>query len=152
MTAEQPVAADGPLRGPPLNRSVSQTEFQAMAVKRVVPIIKVSDIRLAMDFYCSVLGFAKDFQYLASPDGPAYVGISLDGNQLHLSTFSGDGVTGTATYCYVDDVDAVYAGFLNRGLKAHAEPINQTWGMREVYVRDPDGNTLRLGSPIPQAG
>ena len=24
---------------------------------------------------------------------------------------------------------------------------NQTWGAREVYVRDPDGNTLRFGGP-----
>lgn len=30
-------------------------------------------------------------------------------------------------------------------------PVNQTWGMREFYVRDPDGNTLRFGSPAPQA-
>jgi len=23
-------------------------------------------------------------------------------------------------------------------------PVSQTWGMREFYVRDPDGDTLRL--------
>jgi hypothetical protein len=86
--------------------------------------------------------------------------VSLDGNQIHLSTFAGDGVTGTAAYCYVDDVDALFHTFLQMGLKTPGNPespveegpVNQTWGMREVYVRDPDGNTLRFGSAIPQAG
>jgi len=84
-------------------------------VERIVPIITVSDPHTALNFYCSVLGFKKDFHYRPSPDGPDYVGVSLNGHQLHLSTFSGHG--------------------------------NQTWGEREVYVRDPDGNTLRFGSP-----
>jgi uncharacterized glyoxalase superfamily protein PhnB len=124
-----------------------------MTVKRVVPIIKVEDIRLALDFYCSLLGFIEDFHYSITPDGPAYVGVSLDGHQLHLSTASGDGLTGTATYYYVDDVDALYAAFRARGLaKAAIEPTDQTWGMRELYVCDPDGNTLRFGSPLSQAG
>ena len=130
-----------------------------MAVKRVVPIIKVRDIRSAIEFYCSALGFVTDFSYSASPTGSAYAGVSLDGNQIHLSTFAGDGVIGTSVYCYVDDVDALFRGFLQAGLKTPGKlaspveegPVNQTWGMRELYVRDPDGNTLRFGSPIPQA-
>ncbi len=131
-----------------------------MAVKQVVPIIKVTDIRSAIEFYCSTLGFVTDFSYSASPGGPAYAGVSLDGNQIHLSTFAGDGVTGTAAYCYVDDVDALFQKFLQAGLKTPGNPespveegpVDQTWGMRELYVRDPDGNTLRFGSAIPQAG
>jgi uncharacterized glyoxalase superfamily protein PhnB len=123
-----------------------------MSVRRVVPIIKVSDIESAVDFYCTGLGFTKDFEYSASASGPHYAGLSFDGNQLHLSTFPGDGVSGTATYCYVDDVDALYAAFRACGLTALMEPTNQGWGMREVYVRDGDGNTLRFGSPIEGAG
>ena len=26
--------------------------------------------------------------------------------------------------------------------------MNQTWGIREFYVTDADGNTLRFGEPI----
>lgn len=130
-----------------------------MAVKRVAPIIKVTDIRSAVEFYCSTLGFVKDFSYSASPDGPVYVGVSLDGNQIHLSTFAGDGVIGTAAYCYVEDVDALFQKFLRTGLKTpgnpdspvEERPVDQTWGMREVYVRDPDGNTLRFGSAVQRA-
>ena len=119
-----------------------------MTVRHVVPIIKVSDIECALDFYCSGLGFTKEFDYSLSESGPHYAGLTFDGNHLHLSTFPGDGPTGTATYCYVDDIDAMYAGFQARGLVAQMEPTNQDWGMREVIVRDPDGNSLRFGSPI----
>jgi hypothetical protein len=30
----------------------------------------------------------------------------------------------------------------------HQGPVAQTWGMREFYVNDPDGNTLRFRQPI----
>ncbi len=131
-----------------------------MTVKRMVPIVKVTDIERAVEFYCGTLGFVQDFRYAASAEGPTYVGISLDGNQVHLSTFAGDGITGTATYCYVDDVDTLFGGFLARGMKTPGNPASpvedgpviQTWGMREFYVRDPDGNSLRFGSPVAAAG
>jgi catechol 2,3-dioxygenase-like lactoylglutathione lyase family enzyme len=121
------------------------------SVERIVPIAKVSDIRVALEFYCSVLGFNEDFHYRAGPEGPDYVGVSLNGHQLHLSTFAGDGKGPATTYVYVDDVDKLYAGFCARGLPKDREPINQAWGQREVYVRDHDGNTLRFGSRLPQA-
>ena len=109
---------------------------------------------------CATLGFVTDFEYLASPNGPAYAAVSLDGNQIHLSTFTGDGVIGAATYCYVDDVDALFRKLCQTGLKTPGHPdspveegpVNQAWGMREFYVRDPDGNTLRFGSPTQQVG
>lgn len=119
-----------------------------MTIRHLVPIIKVSDIQSAIEFYCTGIGFAKDFEYSVTRTGPHYAGLSLDGNQLHLSTFPGDGVRGTATYCYVDDVDAFYRGFRARGLTTLTEPTDRDWGMREVHLRDPDGNYLRFGSPI----
>ena len=123
-----------------------------VGVERIVPIIKVSDLHTALNFYCSVLGFNKDFHYRASPDGPDYVGVSLNGHQLHLSTFSGDGKGLATTYLYVDDVDGLHARFCARGLPRDCEPTNQAWGQREVYVRDPDGNTLRFGSRVRASG
>lgn len=130
-----------------------------MAVARVVPILKVTDMPRALDFYGSTLGFVVDFRYAAGSHGPWYAGVSLDGHQIHLSTFGGDGVTGTATYFYVDDVDALFERFVAAGLNVpgnpdspvHDGPVDQTWGMREFYVRDPDGNTLRFGSSLPDA-
>jgi catechol 2,3-dioxygenase-like lactoylglutathione lyase family enzyme len=117
-----------------------------MSIKRIVPIVKVTDLQRAIDVYCSLLGFRKDFEHARSPEGPFYVGISRDGNQLHLSTFFGDGVIPSTIYFYVDDVDMLYASFRKAGLReVDLEPTNQTWGRREFYIRDPDGNALRFG-------
>lgn len=127
-----------------------------MAIRQIVPIIKVGDITRAKDFYGSTLGFTIDFSYSASPSGPTYVGMSLEGQRIHLSTFGGDGVFGTAVYIYVDDIDAYYEKFIARGLKTpgrvnspvEERPVTQSWGMREFYVKDADGNTMRFGSPV----
>jgi catechol 2,3-dioxygenase-like lactoylglutathione lyase family enzyme len=51
-----------------------------------------------------------------------------------------------------DDLDALWRKFLARGLvtpgradsPVHEGPTEQTWGTREFYVSDPDGNTLRF--------
>ena len=127
-----------------------------MAITRAVPILKVTDIDAALAFYGDTLGFTTDFRFNLTPRGPYYSGISRDGTQIHLSTFSGDGVVGTAVYCYVDDVNALFRELIERGLKVPGKPespvedgpVDQTWGMREFYVRDPDRNTIRFGSPM----
>ena len=124
---------------------------------RVVPILRVSDAARSEAFYEGTLGFTVDFRYAAGPDGPVYLGVSLDGQQVHLSTFSGDSVFGAAVYFYVEDVDALFRRFQAAGLTTPGRPqspvedgpTDQTWGMREFYVRDPDHNVLRFGSPLP---
>jgi hypothetical protein len=57
---------------------------------------------------------------------------------------------------FVDDVDERYKTFLKRGLDVtrrtespvHTAPINQTWGLREFSVTDPDGNSLCFCAPV----
>jgi catechol 2,3-dioxygenase-like lactoylglutathione lyase family enzyme len=120
-----------------------------MTVNYCVPILKVRDMRRSEDFYCTVLGFQKHGEYASAKDGPVYTFLSRGGARLHLSSFPGDGVFGTAVYFDVDDVDALYAAFLSAGLdKAELEPTDQTWDRREIYVLDPDRNCLRFGAPL----
>lgn len=127
-----------------------------MTISRVVPIFNVSNMRASLDFYAR-LGFIVDFEYAAGPGGPWYAGVSFDGHPIHLSTFGGDSMRGAATYFYVDDIDTLFRRFLAAGLKTPGNPespveegpVDQSWGMREFYVRDPDRNALRFGSPLP---
>jgi catechol 2,3-dioxygenase-like lactoylglutathione lyase family enzyme len=85
-----------------------------------------------------------------------------DGDSLFLSSHSGDGVFGQAIAVAVDDVDRLFRTFRSRGLApgrpespVHCAPLEQSWGTREFYVDDPDGNTLRfvqgLGEEKPPA-
>jgi catechol 2,3-dioxygenase-like lactoylglutathione lyase family enzyme len=76
------------------------------------------------------------------------MGVSRDGAVLHLSSHSGDGVVGGAVFFIGDDVDALHTEFLARNVPIHIAPVDQTWGNRELYVRDPDGNSVRFGAPI----
>ena len=63
-----------------------------------------------------------------------------------------DGVFGQAIVVDVPEVDALFETFRARGLvpsgkpdsPVHQGPLDQTWGTREFYADDPDGNTLRF--------
>jgi len=43
------------------------------------------------------------------------------------------------------DVDALREEFQKQGARIELEPTDQTWGNREMHLRDPDGNSLRFG-------
>jgi len=63
--------------------------------------------------------------------------------QLHLSEHRLDGGPVTHVYLYVEDVDAV--------IPAGAVAEDCPWGMREARLTDPDGNEVRVGSPLRSA-
>src|SRR5579864_931028 len=111
-------------------------------VKVAIPLLHVSNSAKALDFYRERLGFTVEFAHRADegkPD-PCYISVSRDAVWLHLSSFSGDGVAGGVANFIVDDVDALHAEFVSRGVRISLEPVDQTWGTREMYVRDADNN------------
>jgi uncharacterized glyoxalase superfamily protein PhnB len=117
-------------------------------IKVAIPVFHVSNAQAAQEFYCGKLAFKREFAHRGDeslPD-PCYVGISRDGVWLHLSSFSGDAVPGGVTNLVVDDVDKLHAEFVAKNVTIAVEPVDQTWGTREMYVKDPDGNCLRFQS------
>ncbi len=116
-------------------------------IKCAIPTLKVNDITQAERFYCGQLGFTKKFENTPTDKpNPSYIGINKDGMWLHVSSFSGDGVSGSVTSIAVEDVDMLFKEFKANGAKIDMEPIDQTWGTREMYLNDPDGNQLRFGT------
>ena len=115
-------------------------------LKLAIPLLHVSDSALAEEFYCARLGFHRLFAYRLddSRADPCYLGLSRDGVLLHLSSFAGDGASGGAVGFIVDNVDALHAEFAAREVTIHLPPTDQTWGNREMYVRDADGNSVRF--------
>ena len=111
-----------------------------------IPVLHVSSSLSAEEFYCNQLGFQKKFAYRPNqsrPD-PCYMGVVRDGVWLHLSSFSGDGVSGGVAYVGVDDVDLLHRELVGRGVPIDTGPVDQTWGNREMYVRDADHNSIRF--------
>ncbi len=116
-----------------------------MAMKLSIPVIKVDDMNTAGQFYCEMLGFRELFRNQPTQDAnPAYVGFRRDQAILHVSSFSGDGVAGTVVNLIVTDVDTLFEEFKNKGVAIALEPTDQTWGVREMYIDDPAGNSLRF--------
>ena len=115
-------------------------------IKAAIPLLHVASSFAAGDFYCHKLGFRKEFAYRPNEtkDDPCYLGISRDGVWLHVSSFSGDGASGSVAQLIVDVVDALHAEFAAKGVRVDLEPTDQTWGNREMYVKDADGNCLRF--------
>ena len=115
-------------------------------IKSSIPVLRATSIQEAERFYCKRLGFEKRFAYRVDEtlDDPCYMGLVMDGVWLHVSSFPGDGVVGSCVYLIVDSVDAFHAQLVEKGVPIELPPTDQTWGNRETYVTDPDGNTLRF--------
>lgn len=115
-------------------------------LKLAIPLLHVSNSVEAEEFYCGRLGFRRHFAYRVDDTraDPCFLGLSRDGVWLHLSSFSGDGVAGGVAGFLVDDVDALHAELVARHVPIALAPTDQTWGNREMYVRDGDGNSLRF--------
>lgn len=114
-------------------------------IRRAIPVLHVASAAKALRFYHE-LGFQLEFEH--RPEGatgdPCYMGISRDGVWLHLSSFAGDGVAGAVTNLMVDSVDRLYAEFMAKHVHVDVPPVDQSWGSREMYVKDADGNCLRF--------
>ena len=125
----------------------------------VRPFIKCSDMTRSLAFYSELLDF--DVNVPPDPDPTAfmskYAQLMRDGSIVHLSAHAGDGVYGSVTYIQVADIENVYAAAVSRGMPVvdgddlpgiYMKLTDQTWGMREFSVRDPDGNRIKYGQSI----
>lgn len=116
----------------------------------IIPIVRCRNIKASMAFYTQVLDFVLVDQD-DSLEGPSFVVLQRDEGWIHLSSHRGDGTFGQAVAVIVQKVDTLFPKYLSRGLQVpdrdspvHQGPLEQTWGTREFYVDDPDGNTLRF--------
>jgi len=106
--------------------------------------VHCADIERALAFYTNILGATLEWRDRDEP-GPCFAAV-------RSRDHAGDG---TAMYLHVDDVDAVYDELRGRGFVPRTDrgpvpvsPTDQTWGMRELYVLDPDQNCLGFAAPV----
>jgi catechol 2,3-dioxygenase-like lactoylglutathione lyase family enzyme len=123
---------------------------------RAVPVLYSSDLTRSLAFYTGVLDFElryPEYRELALRNG--VIDLVCGGAIVQLSRHMGYQPTASSVNLEVDtpqQVDEAFARYIARGLDqshritspVHLAPLDQTWGTREVYVDDPDGNTLCL--------
>jgi uncharacterized glyoxalase superfamily protein PhnB len=114
-----------------------------------IPVIRVNSSIAASAFYSDKLGFRQAFAYRPSAEAqdPCYMGMVRDSVLIHLSSFEANGPTGMSVAFEVGHVDSLHSEFVAKGVPIHMPPTDQTWGTREMYVRDPDGNKLAFIQP-----
>jgi catechol 2,3-dioxygenase-like lactoylglutathione lyase family enzyme len=118
----------------------------------IIPTVRCRRMEASIAFYTKVLDF--DCVEHGGNGDPTVSVLMRGGALLLLSSHGGDGTFGQAIVVVTDNVDALFHKFRARGLKTpgnpdapaevHEGPIDQSWGTRELYVNDPDGNTLRF--------
>jgi catechol 2,3-dioxygenase-like lactoylglutathione lyase family enzyme len=113
----------------------------------VVPVLPVSNLTRAIDFY-HLLGFtSKRYQ-----DGDAYAFINRDGHELHLTKSDrlAESQSPSGVYFYlIDGTAAALEAEFRAARVPIAEPLApRDWKMNEFVVKDPDGNQLVFGEGI----
>lgn len=104
----------------------------------------------AIAFYTGILDFKMKYKDASANDG--VVDLVNDGIELQLTLYESNTLFGSVINIWTDDVDDLFKKYLDRGLDVsnkkespvHQGPLDQTWGTREFYVTDNDGNTLRF--------
>jgi catechol 2,3-dioxygenase-like lactoylglutathione lyase family enzyme len=118
---------------------VTETTDMTGVNEEAIPILRVEDAAAAVEWYAR-LGFVKQWEHRFEPGFPAFVEVARGAVRLFLSEHEGDARPDTLVYLRLRDVDAVAAEF---GVRVQDQP----WGAREIELRDPDGNRLRVGTP-----
>jgi len=105
----------------------------------VIPVLHVADAPHAVAWY-QRLGFTQDWEHQFGPGFPWFVSIARGNLQIYLSEHAGDAWPDTLIHLVVRDVDAIAVEF--------GETVDED-GMagREIELRDPDNNRLRIATP-----
>jgi uncharacterized glyoxalase superfamily protein PhnB len=119
---------------------------------KIIPLLRCDNLKEAVTFYTTILDFTLKHRGASDHDWA----IEIINNDAEIILASMDGTPRIAIYVQVDNVDALFRKYVNRGLlvpnnpdsPVHNSPIDQTWGLREFYVNDPSGNTLRFATSI----
>jgi catechol 2,3-dioxygenase-like lactoylglutathione lyase family enzyme len=120
----------------------------------MIPLFRCRNMKAAIAFYTGILDFELKEPGASADD---WVVLLKNGDAaLMLTILEGDQQMGIAANVQVQGIDGLFEKYVQRGLDTsgrenspvHQGPLNQSWGNREFYVTDADGNTLRFIQPI----
>jgi glyoxylase I family protein len=135
----------------------------AIGIESAIPLLSVFDVPTAIAFYRDVLGFEvvnTSKPFTNAKDDFGWAMLRLGGVELMVNNAYEDNVrpaepdrariaahADTVIYFGCRDVDGAYATLREHGIAAK-EPKIVYYGMKQVYVTDPDGYTLCFQWPV----
>lgn len=112
-----------------------------MKVKRIVTNIQTKDIEMAKKFYQDVLGLdlLMDHGWIATYGSKDLMDIQISfasqgGSETHTPDLSIE----------VDNIDEAYVRMKDAGFNIEYGPVDEPWGVRRFYVRDPYNNLVNI--------
>jgi len=136
-----------------------------MDIKISHSFITVDDQEKALAFYRDALGLVVNtdaplgpYRWLtvSAPDNPRMEIVLATPDMGHgpddtesLRMLLAKGALNGVLFT-TDDCDAFFERVRATGAEVLQEPIDQPYGVRDCAFRDPAGNHVRIGSPIPQ--
>lgn len=119
-----------------------------MKVKRVVANINASGRSLddAKRFYRDVLGLdiLMDHGWIVTYGTAEEMSV-----QVSVAAEGGSGTPVPDLSIEVDDVESALAAMREAGFPIEYGPVDEAWGVRRFYVRDPFGNRVNVLSHLP---
>jgi catechol 2,3-dioxygenase-like lactoylglutathione lyase family enzyme len=117
------------------------------ALSHASPCLRVADADRSLDFYLVQLGFREIWRHQPEPDLPVTVGIVRGGVTLVL-TEQPDVPFGVVAYLHTSELDTVFHELAARDVTIELAPTAMPWRLREMRLRDPDGNRLRFAQSV----
>ncbi|OPH58755.1 glyoxalase [Paenibacillus ferrarius] len=112
-----------------------------MKVTRIVANIETQDVKEAKSFYQDILGLdiLMDHGWIATYGSSEEMSV-----QVSFASQGGSGSPTPDLSIEVDDVDAAFARMREAGVPILYGPVNEPWGVRRFYVRDPFGKLINI--------
>ncbi|MEA2123357.1 MAG: hypothetical protein QOI80_139 [Solirubrobacteraceae bacterium] len=110
-----------------------------MTVRRITPYLAAEDFDAVREFYAGFVGLTEgDFggDHVGFGAGPAQVVATRAGAALRPDLGIDVGTP--------DEVDRLHAAALERGLEIVYGPVEEPWGVRRFFVRDPTGAVVSI--------
>jgi len=123
---------------------MAQTQQRRVKFEGSQPILRVEDMKRAVEFYVEKLGFKN-----ANWGGDEFTSVNRDNARIYLC-LKDQGLGKAWIWIGVEDVVLLREEIAGRGVKIGMEPTNFSWA-KEMHVEDPDGNVIRFGSDSDEA-
>jgi len=114
----------------------------------VTPILYVSNIEASFRYYVGCLKFTRAWDW----GEPATFGAVYFGKKVELFFCEGgQGNPGSWMSIFIEHVDDYAQIIKAAGADIVYGPVDEPWGVREIHVKDPDGNIIRFSTGIETA-
>lgn len=113
-----------------------------MAVRRIISNISAENLDSAQNFYGGVLSLdlVMDHGWIVTFAAPETLGRP----QVSIATEGGSGTPVPDLSIEVDDLDAVLDRATGAGFPPVYGPVDEPWGVRRFYLRDPFGRLVNI--------